>query len=206
MKEQTLEIEAKFLIPTIAMFKQLQNLTQLGSFFLQSIGTKQVVDTYLDTSGKQILQSNFACRIRKRGEETILTLKSLTPAEGIVHRRQELEAVGHNDQPLTWPNSPAQSLLLDMIGIEPLETLFTIQQTRYKYHVILNDQPIIELSLDKVWLNHTTDPTYYELEAELLSAGTDDDLIHFTTLLRDNWALMPESQSKFERALHQTTI
>ena len=50
-----------------------------------------IVDRYLDTDDKRLYRAGFACRIRNVKERQILTLKSLVPAEGQIHRRQEIE-------------------------------------------------------------------------------------------------------------------
>jgi inorganic triphosphatase YgiF len=64
------------------------------------------------------------------------------------------------------------------------------------------DRLVAELSLDVVEM-HTGDDarTTFELEAELASDGTTDDLALMVADLRDRWRLQPQPRSKFERGL-----
>ncbi len=199
----TIEIETKFVIPNQTIFAELQAVTQLGAFNLQPQGVKQTVDRYLDTATQAVMQGGFACRLRQSKGGTQLTLKALTAADGALHRRQEVEAT--LDQPTidpqAWPDSEAKTLLLSLIGTATLVDLFTIRQNRVKAVVLQTDVPIIELSLDQVFLTATgSQPDYLELEAELLSTGSETQLTEFVQQLRQRWSLEAESRSKFERA------
>ena len=201
MNSQKIETEAKFIIPNASVFAALQKITRLGDFELKPIGTRPVVDHYLDTAERQIWQAGYACRIRNSKQKKMLTLKSLTPAEGNLHRRQEYELEIKTDQPQTWAESEARRLVLDTVGNNPLQTLFTIYQTRHKFHALLQDRPVIEFSLDEVSLNEANTIDYFELEAELIEAGTEADLTSFIEVLQAHWSLAGQNQSKFERAL-----
>lgn len=195
------ETEVKFIIPDKDTFTALKNVIAFDDFQLRPIGSKSNIDRYLDTTDKRLFQAGYACRIRQSNSKQILALKSLTPPEGDIHRRQEIEMVVDSDCPQTWTQGEAKDLLLGIIGEQQLQSLFTIYQTRHKYHVLFEDEPIIELSLDEVSLNDTSKIDYFELEGELLEAGLEDDLRHFSHSLQDIWHLQPETQSKFERAL-----
>lgn len=201
MKTTNIEIEAKFLVPDEATFEQLQQLTAVGEFELKPKGTKKITDRYVDTPERHLFQAKFAGRLRLKGETQIFTLKSLTPAEGQLHRRQELESVIPSDDPATWPASEAKTYLLDIIGSASLQPLFTVKQTRHQFEVWQHDHPIIELSLDEVSLLSQPAKDYFELEAELLATGQETDLLQFINHLQAEWPLVPESRSKFELAL-----
>jgi CHAD domain-containing protein/transposase len=148
-----------------------------------------------------MMRAGFVCRIRQVNDRQLLTLKSTTPADGSLHRRQELEAEITGDQPPAWPDSEAKKAALDIIGETPLQTLFTIHQTRRKYHVFRQEQPVIELSLDEVAFNNPTEVDYCGLEAELIADGVETDLNEFVDRLQATWLLQPDSLSKFERGL-----
>ena len=196
-----IETEVKFIIPDQATLAALKKVTSLDDFQLQSIGTKSLVDRYLDTSDKRLFRAGYACRIRTTPQKQTFALKSLTPPEGNIHRRQEFEMEVESDQPQTWAKGEAKDLVLGIIGEQQLHSLFTIYQTRHKYHGRLGEEPIIELSLDEVSVNDAGKTDYFELEAELLESGSEDDLGRFVDALQANWDLQPEVQSKFERAL-----
>jgi len=210
MAMDKLETEAKFVIPDLATFTALQQLTHLGDFELKPIGVKTVVDRYLDTANKRLYQAGWACRLRSVEGKQLITLKSLTPAQDNVHRRQELEIEVDAtqlpvDQPQAWPDSPAKELVVQSVGPALLQTLFTLYQTRHQFHVLKQDQPVIELSLDEVSLNDSTAATYRELEMELIEQGVEADLTLLVEALQAQWPLKVETQSKFERALAEVT-
>jgi CHAD domain-containing protein len=62
---------------------------------------------------------------------------------------------------------------------------------------------VATLSLDRVRVcrNGVVATSYLELEAELLPEGTEGDLRRIAAELVEEWNLVPERQSKFERAL-----
>jgi len=74
-------------------------------------------------------------------------------------------------------------------------------QTRYKYHGLLNQQPVLEFSLDAVSHGDAGTVDYLELEAELIESGTEEDLARFVDALQARWSLPAESRSKFERGV-----
>jgi inorganic triphosphatase YgiF len=206
MRSYKIETEAKFLIPDQASFAALQQLTQLGEFELKPAGVKKVNDLYLDTANRSLYQAGLACRLRTVKDKQIITLKTLTAAEGDLHRRREIESEttlspAQVDTPYAWPDSPAKELVIQIIGSAKLHPLFTLHQSRHQFHVFRQGQPVIELSLDEVSLTEPEQADYRELEAELLESGTETDLVTFVLALQAQWSLQPERQSKFERGL-----
>jgi inorganic triphosphatase YgiF len=201
MSINNVETEAKFVIKEASIFDALQKTTRLGDFELKPIGIRTVVDRYLDTASRHMYRAGFACRIRTVNDKQILTLKSLTPAEGTMHRRQEIELEIEAEAPHAWEASEAKDLVLKIVGTTPLETLFVIHQTRHIFNILLDGQPVIELSLDKVSLKEPDKVDYFGLEAELKGDGSDSDLIRFVEALQANWLLQPDGLSKFERGL-----
>jgi len=196
-----IETEAKFIIPNPATFNALKSLEQLGSFQFEPLGAKTITDRYLDTANRRFMAAGYAFRLRQAGARQIATLKSLTPASGGVHRRLEFEAKVNSELPQTWPAGQIKDLALDIAAGEPPELLFVIRQKRYKYKTLLAHQPVIEFSLDEVYLSEAGPVDYLELEAELIEAGTEEDLQAFVAALQADWPLKPEHRSKFERAL-----
>lgn len=200
-----IETEAKFIIPDQATFDAMLKLTQVGQFELTPAGVKSVSDHYLDTADKRLFQAGLACRLRNIKNRHIITLKSLTPATGALHQRDEIETgvkanQAEPDQPQAWEAGQAQSLVIEIIGQRPLQTLFSLHQTRHQFQVCRQGQTIIELSLDEVALHHPGVIDFRELEAELLEAGNEDLLAAFIAALLAQWPLEPQLYSKFERA------
>jgi len=194
------EVEAKFIIPDIDTFETLTRLAWLDEFEVKDIGVQTIVDRYLDTPARQLIQAGYACRIRQSKGKQILAIKSLVTTEDEVHRRLEIELEVDDDQPQTWANGEAKNLVLGIVGQTPLDTLFTLYQTRHKYHVFSQKQRIVELSLDQVSYYKPTSIDYLGLEAELIDNGTNADLARFTQALQNKWTLSADPKSKFERA------
>jgi triphosphatase len=201
--EDAVEIEAKFNVPDREVLGRLQALDRLAGFDLGPGRVKHVHDTYLDTLDRRILSNGYACRLRMQGDERLVTLKSLGGAHGAIHRREELEVVVPTMlAPAQWPTSPARERVLQLIGELPLTPLLELHQTRLVRDVVRSAGLVAELSLDEVRVViGGREHTYLEAEAELKQDGTEDDLLRLAQCLRDDWRLLPEPRSKFERAL-----
>ncbi len=198
MNTHTIETEIKFRVPDRRTFNDLKMLTRVDNFALHAMGTKTIHDLYLDTASRRVLHAGYACRLRSQKNGLILTLKSLTPPSGALHRRTEIECAVPGQAPASWPDCPTTALLQQMTGDEPLELLFNLHQTRHK------DQPIIEFSLDEVSPTEAEQPDYLGLEAELIQHGSEADLARFAEQLTEQFTLHPESISKFERMFTAT--
>jgi len=198
--KENFETEVKFQVDDEAIFNTLKTLEQLGDFQLVPVGTKIVADSYLDTAGKHFMQAGYACRIRKVKQKLTLTLKSLTPPDGAIHRREEFESFVDSVDPAGWPTNETTTKALTIAAGESLQTLFVLRQTRHKYNAHLGGQPVLEFSLDAVWHTAGDEVDYFELEAELIKTGTEADLTRFVDVLQAGWDLPLESRSKFERA------
>ena len=208
------EIEAKFVVPDEATLQRLLEMRELGGFRLEPGPTKQVSDSYRDTADRAIYRGGYACRIRRKDDKQIATLKGLGMAEGAVHKRVEHEVTLDGggprlgESPADWPASPPRKLAMALSQGEPLIELFSLSQQRHTrtVHAAVStsegDRLVAELSLDVVEM-HIGDEakTTFELEAELASDGTTDDLALMVADLRDNWQLQPQPRSKFEQGL-----
>jgi len=199
-----MEIEAKFAVPDNKTCRRLREAEQIAGFLLSAGHSREIHDTYLDTPEQAIRQAGYACRKREQENKILITLKQLgTAAEGI-HRRKELEIMLTADlPPAQWPASPARDLVLQLIHQEPLVALFDLCQTRFVRLMRSHGERLVaELSIDEVRIGiHGAERTYVELEVELLQEGTESDIEEIRRQLRVQWALQPESCSKYERAL-----
>jgi len=204
-----MEIEAKFVVPDEATLQRLLDMRELGGLRLEPGPTKQVSDSYRDTADQAIQRGGYACRVRREGDKKIATLKGLGVAEGAVHQRVEHEVMlDAGEAPADWPASGARELALALTQSEPLIELFSLSQQRHTrtVHAAVStsegDRLVAELSLDVVEM-HTGDEVKatFELEAELASDGTTDDLALMVADLRDRWQLQPQPRSKFEQGL-----
>jgi CHAD domain-containing protein len=198
-----MEIEAKFVVPDLETMHRLETAERLAGFELLPGGVQDLQDRYLDTADGRIMASGYACRKREQDGGILVTLKQLSPADGAVHRREELQVSLPSDlPPERWPESEVRERVLAITAREPLHLLFELSQTRHTRPIRRGDQLIAELSLDTVQLRSGEQSLpYLEVEVELLPGGTEDDLAPIVACLRDEWQVQPESRSKFERAL-----
>lgn len=123
------------------------------------VGTRTIVDAYLDTADGRLRAAGLAARIRSSagavaasedpGQGCILTVKSLARSTaGPVHDRLELEgSAGDALLPGSWPRSEARALLMATIAGAPLEVIARIRQHR-RTLVLRRGGARIELSLD----------------------------------------------------------
>ena len=201
-----MEVEAKFSVSEEAI-EALSNLHTIAGYTMGPARTHHDLDHYVDTSHMDIIKGGYAARLRERDGRMIATLKSLTPADGALHNREELEIdVGEDGwHPQTWPESDAKSVTLRLGGELPLRELFQVRQTRlvrpvYRDHVI-----IAEWSLDQgeIAVGDHTAPLR-ELEVELVESGTPHDLRVLASAIGHVPGVTPQPMSKFERGLRLT--
>lgn len=202
-----LEIEAKYSIPDEQIFQRLLDVTALAGFGLGAGSVLELCDCYLDTTDRAILASGYGCRLRSQGGLYLATLKGLGGATGGLHHREEYEVMLPGPlPPRDWPPGAARDLALRLCDDQSLVPLFDIVQTRYSRPVHCQDRTVAELNLDRVQV-HQGDvivAAYLELEAELLPQGTEEELRRLAANLKEEWGLVPENRSKFERALALT--
>jgi len=198
-----MEIEAKFAVPDISTFQRLQAVDHVAGFALSAHQVQQVRDTYLDTGERLILVSGYACRRRETESEILITLKGMGRAEGAIHRRRELEiSLPGYEAPQEWPESPVRDLVLTVTGGAALMPLFELRQTRVFRRMSQGELLVAQFSLDNVrFVTDQRRDNVYELEVELAPQGTASDMGAIVTYLQDEWGLVPEPRSKFERGL-----
>ncbi len=198
-----MEIEAKFAVPDVATFQQLQAIKHIAGFSLSAHQVQQVHDVYLDTEERLILASGYACRCRETELETLVTLKGLGRAEGAIHRRKELEiSLSAYEPPQDWPESPVRDFVLLVTNGASLIPLFDLRQTRVFRRMRHGELLVAQLSLDNVRVvANNRRKSHFELEVELAPQGTGSDIGEIVAYLQDEWGLAPEPHSKFERAL-----
>ncbi len=202
-----MEIEAKFTAPDGATFQRLLDVDSLAGFALSPPRLKQLHDQYLDTADGGFFFGGYVCRIREDGEgRRLLTLKSLTPAEGALHARQELEVRLPPQAGLDvagWPDCPARLLALELSRGQPLAVLFDLRQERYQRLATPagRSAPAVELSIDRTRFRADAQDELLGVEAELLPDGGRADLDVIVDVLQQGWGLQPEPISKFERGL-----
>jgi inorganic triphosphatase YgiF len=197
------EIELKYSLDD-ARARALLQERRLAGNILTPFVTKTVDDVYYDTPDSRVAQAGYALRIRRKGDETALQLKSLTPAAGAWHRRRELHIPSADPQhPDRWPHTPEARFLRKVIGGRPLQPLFNVHQQRHEAQVLdESGAPFGLLSLDQVrWEAHGRSKEAWEMEIELLPGGDEARLRALADALQKMTGLHPQTISKYEQGL-----
>jgi inorganic triphosphatase YgiF len=199
----SMEIEAKFIVPGLAIADRIRALSLLGGYSLRPGHLQVIHDAYLDTPRRSLLSAGYACRRREGNGVVLVTLKGVTGVSGAVHRREELEVeLARDTPPAAWPPSPARDKVLELAGGQPLEPLFRLGQERFVREVVDGDRRVAVSSLDSVSLvMDGRSRQWRELEIELAPAGTEEDLSVLSGWVIAKLGLRPAAESKFERAL-----
>jgi triphosphatase len=208
-----MEVEAKLEAPNRATFRSLLRRKRLGRYDLHPVGVHDLETTYLDTADKNLLRRRIALRIRRSERRVEMTIK--LPGEVVrgIHRRPEK----------TWrlarmpvlPLRPRSRALRDRLprGLAAAE-LGPLVVTRVQRRALVvrrrgRGAPLAEIDLDRVEFvlpgRATPSSRSYEIEVELLG-GDEGDLQRIVRALREDYALKPSRQSKFERALRWAKI
>ena len=175
----------------------------IPGYSLTAAGTKDVTDTYLDTSDWRLYRAGFTCRTRDTGDGAEVTLKTMADAPGGLRQRTE-----RNEQ---LPEGGLQSASGDVArvvrtvaGRRPVEPLFTLQQRRRLFRLADETGELGEISLDE-----TTIPLGVEdapvkisrVEVEVLDV---DRARRFVDVLVAATGLTPAPTGKFQAAMNET--
>jgi inorganic triphosphatase YgiF len=199
------ESELKFRATDDEPLLALAGAPRLGPALLGPPRTVAELDRYLDTPGRRLAAARWACRLRSRGGETIVSLKG--PAQHLpgdaVHRRPEVEGPAIDDlDPSRWPPSPARRLLRELGAEGPLAERLALVQERTEREVRVDDAVAGTLSLDRCTVVREGDPRgeLLVVELEMTPAGLEaaDALAE---ALGGVPGLRPEPESKLTLAL-----
>ena len=204
------EVELKYRVLDLASGEAVVESDKLGG--LTAVGGRprpvQFEDRYVDTADGALARAGFAVRLRQRGNETLVSVKSLghTEGPGGAYRRQELE--GPADRvaaAVDWPASDARALVMEHAGDAPFVERLTIRQMRRR-RVFKTGTSRVEVSLDEVDVVHRGRivGSFVELEAELLK-GDEEALARVAAVLDTTTGMARATESKLEAALAAIT-
>ncbi|HYP21169.1 MAG TPA: CYTH domain-containing protein [Chloroflexia bacterium] len=200
-----METEAKFVVPDEAAFSRLRQLAAIGPYTVRDTRTKRAHDRYLDTEDRSFFNRNLYVRLRQlSGGVLLLTVKGLGLGvrEGSIHTRDEYETQVAGLDVATWPQGDVRRIVEESALGKPLHDLYSLDQTRTVSNLYQGDRAAAELSVDEVAFDTPTGPVRaYELELELLPDGQLSDLRELSHLLTEEYPLLPQPLSKFERAM-----
>ena len=200
-----MEIESKFLVVDEAGIQDLETLSQLGDYSLSEAAVQLIEDTFLDTKKTALMAEGYFLRLRKEvGKEgQWLTIKSLGGLENRVHTREEyISFLPEEASVFECPDARIRNMILELSSGFDLLSLLKLKQKRVVRQVKLGERYIAEFSLDHVSLKSgKREKLYSELEIELKTEGTHQDLQAIAEYLLENYHLVKDPFSKFERAL-----
>ena len=200
------EVELKYRVGDLAAAERVLAADRLGPFTGAAAGARatQLEDRYVDTADGALARAGFAVRLRQKGGETIVSVKSLahTDGPGGALSREELEGPADRVAPPSdWPASDARALVLEHAGDAPLVERVTIRQLR-RVRQLRAASTRVELSLDEVDVvaRGRVVERFVELEAEL-TKGDRDDLAALGAAIESESGLERAGTSKLEAAL-----
>jgi CHAD domain-containing protein len=166
--------------------------------------TLTLEDRYVDTLDGVCAAAGYAVRLRTGKGGTLVSVKGLDHLDGPGGSVRRTEVEGPADpatHPADWPDSPARSLVVDLVGAAALIERVAIRQVRRKR---ILDAPVgrAELSLDSVEVAHAgrVVGAWEELELELRS-GEPVILVEAGAVLASDPDLVASPHSKLEAAL-----
>jgi inorganic triphosphatase YgiF len=206
--QHPLEVELKFEADDERPLNELARAAELGPARLGPASTVDEIDRYLDTVDLRLSAVRWACRLRTRNRQTVVSLKG--PAEHaageLLHRRPELEGPATDDlEPSHWQPSPARDLLRSMTGGRPLLERFTLRQRRTERPVLMGGRRCGLLSLDRSVVEHGGRQVgllrivELELDPGAVASGLDPDQL--AGALTRVAGLHPDPATKLEHAL-----
>ena len=192
-----MEIELKFALSAPVTPAQIEALPW-SPYRLAQPHTLDQLDTFFDTADRALSETKHAVRVRRANEQLLVTLKGPGTVVAGVHSRPEWEVPATSEQPEQWPDA-IRDQLRALIGEQPLEPLFTVQNLRRAWVLLRDDQPLGEVALDEgaIIVGERRLPMH-ELEIEL-KGGAASDLDALATMIVQQLPAQPEDRSKFAR-------
>jgi inorganic triphosphatase YgiF len=198
------EIEAKLVAPSVDELMQLPEHVEALGFRISETRRLVCKDHYLDTPDLDIFRGGWALRLRDVGGRQLLTMKALepAPADGVARRvelEQEVEWDGGVE--LDFDDGVLGGELTPLVADKTLWQLFHVRQDRTQFEIVTDLGLTVEASMDQIrWEGQDAIDLGFEAELEL-KAGSEDDLRDLVQQLIERTGWCPAPASKFERGL-----
>lgn len=193
------EIELKYTPPKLFTKETLFSLPEIAPY-LGEIRTLTMKTDYLDTPFSDAKARGITLRRRYENGESILYAKCSRLRSGELSIRGEWSVVSDDIQSAAKLLCDVGAPTNELVGL-PLEICGTVAFTRYEATLTL---PVFSalLSYDEGTFGESF--PFSEIELELVSGDTDE-LLRFGRDLAQKYSLVPETSSKYARALLHTT-
>lgn len=169
----------------------------------ESAGRQLLDARYFDTSTYGLQKEKIAYRIRRENAQWVATVKSGGSSNGGLHERQEWNVIVADAEPnvAVFADTEIGPKLMDIVGTQVLEPILITKFERRKLDVCMPDGSQIEVAADQgeIIAGIKNSPI---LEVELeLKVGKPSALFALGATLAKEYALLPETDSKFYRGL-----
>lgn len=197
-----MEIEAKYRVAERRVFDDLLRAATIGQFALQpAAAPERQINTYLDTPDRRLDLARLSLRIREAGGRRLITVKQSQPPVDGVYVRQEWEIDAAGTRPADWPAHPLRDRVLEALDGEEPVPQFRIYTRRHTIAALVH-RPVAEICLDEGYVSADGRVVgFRELEVELKSHDAQQEFATLLALLRQRYALVPESRSKRARGI-----
>jgi CHAD domain-containing protein len=166
---------------------------------------RELRDEYWDTDGWLVWRAGFACRTRRRGEASELTLKALAGGQGHLRKRIELDepldGLGEVPGAVAHPAGEAGALLRDLAGPHPLRSVAALTTRRTTLPLADGKGPLGEIALDCTVVGegrNSLEILRVEVEVGEEALGRAEP---FVAALREGARLRPAPSGKLAAAL-----
>ena len=205
------EVEAKLRAPHVSVLGAIAQVTSLGPYRLRRRRTARLHTIYLDTPGFTLARHGVGLRLRRTGMRWEASAKWNGRRDGVIRVRPELTVrlARPPSFPFALPPGPLTDQLSELVAGQGLAPVLISDVRRQRFAVVAATQAktvaFAELALDQVRLSapgaRRAAATYCEVEIELETGGTVQDLSAFAGLLRERFALTPSDGGKLHRGL-----
>ncbi len=200
------EVEWQFDAASVDDVASWLESAELEGYTITPGSSKNLADLYLDSSDWRMHRARFTCRVRAKGKEHELTLKSMSGSTGGMRRRREMtERFDPNDIPeatlsmaAMLAQGPCGNAIRLICGSRPLRDLFTISTFRRTYILADEAGTLAEIAVDRTTVSGSSE-SLERVEVEL--EGDQDRAESFVEQFVSAAALRPADVSKFEFAL-----
>jgi len=205
----SLEVEWQFAAPDLERTLRWLQSANVPGYQVVPGSSKQLDDTYFDTSDWRIHRARFTCRVRRKTSEAELTLKSMADAVGSMRSRTELtEPLLLEDAgtPSAAPGACGEMTRL-IGGRHTLVPIFSLRTNRTTFELYDDGGRLGEIAVDD-----TSIPVAEDAPARLQRIEVEVDAAavaraqRFVDVLIAAAGLEPAGTSKFEAALLATGL
>jgi inorganic triphosphatase YgiF len=202
------EVEAKFHVPSPETFNSIRSQKQIGGYELSDQKIVLLGDTYFDTPHGFLFYHGASLRLREKQGTYLITFKAKTESDYV---RTELETEVTASQAQDFLNghfadvrvAPIQAALA-YIETRPLSPVVQVENNRETWFV-MSEANQVKVCFDVVAYTNLQGQGIcrYAEECELeleLQEGDENFIPKLAELLSQQYRLIPNSQSKYERA------